>query len=833
MSSFPHLRSLLFAAATAGVLAFLWSRAHPPVFAFEVAVTSSVPATPRLFARVASPEHEATVPGPELPGGKTPILCRFGLAAGRYRGFRLEPISGGGTAVLARASVTGPGGSVIRTFQPAEFRPNAAVTRSTVEGDAVRLFAAWDARHPGYELPLAEPLLLEDSAAAGLLRNGSRFALLLALLCGAGAAFSRLPPRVRRWLSPGEESARTLPCKGITPRMPWWQWAIVAITVAAGWLINIDLPEPANLSLDASWQAALVDAHLHGRHFGTEVVFTYGPWGWLQSHFFLGDALATKRLWELCGRLLWFVGLAVISRPMPAVRRTCFLAAAAWCGSWFADSLWAVGVILGTLHWLMDRATPRWLLVLVLAVFAFLAETKFTFTLLAGAGVALAAASLLWRGWRRRAAETVLVFMLCFLVWWLAAGQSLASLPAWVLASWEIASTYPQAMAIEESTACFLVGLSVAGIAVIAVWRRATPRIDRREAWPAALFLAGAWFLAWKHGYTRADGHMLHFLLVSLLLFIALPGLFMGVLSPRWTCLGLLLCLAGISLTSPGLLSSSGQVARSRLYDGWRMLTAPAEIRSRFADIPRSLPPSLRAAVGSASVDLTGAMQSLVLEPGIRYQPRPVFQSYSAYSLALQERNLDFFRSARAPGCVLLRIDIVDGRHPMQDDSLALESLPELYKLSAFDGDLALLRRRSPPLAAAEATQLGARRSVALGKEVPMPSVGNASIRLRASARPSLLGRLRGVLYKPSALYLVSSTADGRRVRHRLVPAVLESGFIISPHIESTADYVTWMQGKPGLRVTAISFEPDRPQDSLLWSEITVELSSVPNLSPE
>src|SRR6478609_2780438 len=33
--------------------------------------------------------------------------------------------------------------------------------------------------------------------------------------------------------------------------------------------------------LDESWKAFLSYAFLAGKHFGTEVVFTYGPWGFL------------------------------------------------------------------------------------------------------------------------------------------------------------------------------------------------------------------------------------------------------------------------------------------------------------------------------------------------------------------------------------------------------------------------------------------------------------------------------------------------------------------------------------------------------------------------
>ena len=93
---------------------------------------------------------------------------------------------------------------------------------------------------------------------------------------------------------------------------PIWERGLLGLAGLVTLFVLLDFPEPPSDWLDASWQAALTDAHVHGRQFGKEVIFTFGPWGWLTSHFIVGGALTGKLVWEFTAKAV----LAVFSKSV-------------------------------------------------------------------------------------------------------------------------------------------------------------------------------------------------------------------------------------------------------------------------------------------------------------------------------------------------------------------------------------------------------------------------------------------------------------------------------------------------------------------------------------
>ena len=61
----------------------------------------------------------------------------------------------------------------------------------------------------------------------------------------------------------------------------------------------------------------------------------------------------------------------------------------------------------------------------------------------------------------------------------------------------------------------------------------------------------------------------------------------------------------------------------------------------------------------------------------MNHRPRPVFQSYSAYSAALCNLNERFYASAAQPDKVLQRYRTIDNRFTRLDDAGALQLLTD------------------------------------------------------------------------------------------------------------------------------------------------------------
>ncbi len=82
---------------------------------------------------------------------------------------------------------------------------------------------------------------------------------------------------------------------------------------------------------------------------------------------------------------------------------------------------------------------------------------------------------------------------------------------------------------------------------------------------------------------------------------------------------------------------------------------------------------------------------------------------------------------------------------------------------------------------------------------------------LELDIRPTLIGRLITLLYKPSPLFLTLTLADGSRRSFRLVSGMARSGFLVSPLVENVDDFMALSVTSPVpdvRRVTHVSLAP-------------------------
>lgn len=593
--------------------------------------------------------------------------------------------------------------------------------------------------------------------------------------------------------------------------------------------VLLALPAPLQLDLDASWQAVLFEAHRRGWQFGTELVFTAGPWGWVTSLFVPGDAFGLRLACDALLKLALVGTIAASAWTLPTRRRWLLLAGVLFLGAYFPDTLAFVALTLATLAWLFPRrASPlatAWAVVLL----AFLGQVKFTLALLGAAAIATSAWSNFAPGNRKRALLLAGGFVVAWLGWWLAAGQDLANLPAYLAHSWEVARGYPQAMGVDEPTPVLLWGL--ASLAVFGLWAllHLLARVQRESTLQLA-FVSFVWFTAWRHGFTRGDGHVYGFFL-----FVALASL--GVTGwmnrpRRYSLLDLSLPLGvlGALAFDASLFAQTWPLTTARARANFAALTHYAEHRERHAAHTAAYAAQARAEygaivdeIGGKSVDLFGHFQSALLLLGANYQPRPVFQSYSAYTGKLLELNAAYFDSARAPEFVLVRLDTIDGRYPAQDDSLALSQVVRNYQLVRTTPTLAVLRRPAPDASGprhSEFVRHGRSFRAAWGATIDLRPEGPTHW-LRIDARPSFLGRLRAFLYKPATLRLVLTDDHGREFAHRFVPESARSGFP-APLLETQSDLHALLAREVRSQIARIRVEPVAKDEEPFWSTLEV-----------
>ena len=242
-------------------------------------------------------------------------------------------------------------------------------------------------------------------------------------------------------------------------------------------------------------------------------------------------------------------------------------------------------------------------------------------------------------------------------------------------------------------------------------------------------------------------------------------------------------------------------------------------------DLPRT-----REVIGQAPIDVLGYEQAIALYNGFTYRPRPVFQSYSAYTPYLARLNDDFYRSSRAPDYALLKLQTIDNRFPTLDDSLLLRSFMHRYDYVHTERGFQLWKRRSQPLP--EGSELpGFLRSetVKLNQPLQLGELTNKRLWATLQYKPSLLGRLRNVVYKPPIVNLAIEDTQGRRSTFRLPLPQAATGFILNPLIEDSADYLCFVMGTANRQVSALTLEVPEKDRKFFNETAHLELSELPS----
>jgi hypothetical protein len=597
----------------------------------------------------------------------------------------------------------------------------------------------------------------------------------------------------------------------------------------------LNRPDPR---LDASWQMMLIRAHVAGLQFGRDIIFTWGPWGFLCSLTQMGSAAAGPILaWQVGGNLLVAFSLVALTRGLVAWRRAAFVAAILAFHWLFQDTAYFVLIALIAVSGLMRPGAPLVTLAAWGLFLGFLAQIKFTYFVLSSAAVL--GAIVCWAGSRSwmRCLAVAGAFACAVLGAWVAAGQDLDNLYPYVRRSLEISSGYADAMGFDEAWPLFAWGSGLALLCALFVWKawRAIP--DRPFALGAAGYLAFSFLVIWKESFIRADivplgGHVFGLFTYVLILGPALPGMLFPGTRWHWFDLSLAYGLVGIACFDADYYRIGPRILWQMTYgqaqDLKRLRDLPADWQRSFAEASaEDALPAIKAAVGGGTADVYDYSIGTALLNGLRLSPRPIFQSYSAYTPSLEGWNLRHYQSARAPDFLLWKAEDVDGRYPGQDDAMLVASLPGHYE-ALFEERGYYLFRKGTPVAGLPERRLALRTTVRLSEEVALPS-GDFAVWLEANPVPNALGRLRGMLYKPALVNLVTTDAHGGTRTWRLVPRVARAGFILVPTLASGRDMALLMEGKTRSTVKSFHFGAPAGQDEF-WSHVDVSVFQMPGL---
>jgi hypothetical protein len=592
----------------------------------------------------------------------------------------------------------------------------------------------------------------------------------------------------------------------------------IAVKVLTGcvallmWLSFMQLPSgPVTNHLDLSWMQAMGHALKHKLQAGVDCLFVYGPLGFFSTHVYDADLFYQKIVWELLTSAAFVVVFLIVTRRLEGrSKRIAFLSILVLLASYQKDSLYLLATV--AIAVLCIRNANRGIVGMTagIAVLSVLSAVKFTLFVMAALSALLIAVSV-WRCRSRALGVGVaaVYVVLCFVVW-AVAGQSPGNLPRYVTSSLQMIGAYNEAMARYGDPFELMLGLTavvVTGV-LIAVTVLFRP-ISLRQVL-VGVVASISLFLVWKHGFVRHDrGHVLLFFPFPVMLsFLVIPR---GVRSkPVRRSVELLLVLSAVTCVT-------GFFVRLPPADFARTWTGRIRSRAHHLLFPRRFRedlderllehretyalPTIRGAVGRHTVDLFSYEQGLLFLNDLRYHPRPALQSCTAYTPRMIKEDAKFFMGENAPRFIVFKLQTIDWRYPIMDDSDALRVILQDY-IPVLIERRYILFERSPGAGATFLPDGDAvlRKRVRLGQWVAVDSLGGDVQLLTLDVRYSPRGRLRNLLYKPPPVYL-EMRAEGRDHAYRMVPRMARSAFILNPMLPGQRELVWWYMGRELKRV--------------------------------
>jgi hypothetical protein len=224
-------------------------------------------------------------------------------------------------------------------------------------------------------------------------------------------------------------------------------------------------------------------------------------------------------------------------------------------------------------------------------------------------------------------------------------------------------------------------------------------------------------------------------------------------------------------------------------------------------------------------VDLYSYEQTSLFANGLLYKPRPVIQSYSAYTPCLAEMNAAHLRGPQAAKHIAFAVETIDGRFPTLDDGLSWPELLTRYDLNGavdLGENFVLLSRAAVP----RKFQLTPLQNVfaRFGQPISLPPMTNSLLWAKIEIKKSVTGGAVTMFYKPPSLRLTVRLKNRPPQNFRLIPGLAASGFLLSPLIADTKSFAALARanGQPGLaglEVESITISADTESGSTVCYE--------------
>ncbi len=399
--------------------------------------------------------------------------------------------------------------------------------------------------------------------------------------------------------------------------------------------------------------------------------------------------------------------------------------------------------------------------------------------------------------------------------------------------SWQISSGYSSAMSIVGNYPRLLIALLCFALSLLLM---SLAIIDQKISLAIAYIFPI--FLSFKHGFVRQDAHVVVFTLVVIILAslyttIIKKSRFKKIAYCAWGII-FLGCIIITSSPNSTILENARQWSNfspDRVVNNIGVVISsilnPTELKMRgersttqnlqVIATATKIPDSVLEKVQGKTIDIIPWEFSLIPGNQLNWKPRPIIQSYSAYTEKLDE--LNYQSLSQSPRDYLIyHFQSIDDRHPFFDEPKAfsyvvcnyqLDSVNSPFRVPAIKTNFYLLEKQK--VSGCIPTPLGETTNITWDQVYELPTRNSGITRVQVKFEYSWLGKIVKQLFRIPPVIINVNYLDGTQANFRFVQDNSANGVILSHLPRNDQELMAFFQGKLPPQVKSFSFSVSNP----------------------
>lgn len=593
-------------------------------------------------------------------------------------------------------------------------------------------------------------------------------------------------------------------------------------------LIGLPSQYVTNFNLDPSWQNAYNYFYENSIQYGEQIEFTYGPLApfylaafdpelyWMKIIFWLIIAIISCYLLVLYRRIFGFKEFTLISFSlMFCIGHDSLI-----------QCLQLVLYLIYTKLRFERLNSEKMFLMFISLILVLFGLIKFTFF---SNGLIMFVLIIIYlvrsKNWNYLIFFVFSYFSFLILFWKLLK-QNIQNIYSYFYFGIEIAKGYNYAMAKTGPISAVILALILI-IFVFLLLPRSTFKLNintNYKEFTFTFYLISLILFSWKHGFVREDLHIVEFFsfisFVFAIIYALNPNNYMvETLIKQFKVkrvLAVFFVITSISAVgySYYFQNFAQELFKSRivmLKQVSNIITHPSslvknneKLELEFNNMKNSTIPRVKEIVKKDTIDIYNYNQNYIIYNSFSWKPRPIFQSYSAYTSKLLRLNKNQLIE-QMPAYTLVNVKTIDNRYPLMDDNQWFRELLHRYAPVLQEGELVLMRNKFQSSPTPTLNEIET-KDIQIGGKYEFPKIESLKLTyIDLNIKYTLMGKIRNLLYKPDEISIVVDLEDGQSKTYRIIPEMLKEPILISPLIETNEDLISTLQGQNNKKVISIA----------------------------